>query len=307
MNEPPRSGVIVLDKPGGLPSNRVLGALKRILGAGRRDKIGFLGTLDPLATGVLPVFWGKATKLVHDFEGLEKTYRATVRLGEATDTYDGEGAVTARHGTAHLEPAAVRAAVQALAGSRDQRVPPYSAVKIAGVPAYRLARQGREVPERRRPVVIRAVIVERVEGAEVVFTLTCSAGTYVRSLAHELGEKLGVGAHLAALRRLACGRLFTLENSFTLDGIEACLASGDWGFLANPAEFLPQYSPLTVEEAAERQLREGRTIPLANDSPRLQPAAKVKALRPCGTLIAIGEVVRTRHDALGFQPSKVLV
>ena len=306
--EAPPGGIIVLDKPAGLPSNRVLERLKRLLGVrGRRGvKLGFLGTLDPLATGVLPVFVGKATRLIPAFEGLDKTYRATIRLGQRTDTFDADGALTAETSLEGLAAEAIHAAVAAFRGGYAQRVPAFSAVKVGGVPAYRLARTGREVPARVRAVRIPELEVERVALPEVTLRLTCSAGTYVRSLADDIGAALGVGGHVRELRRLACGRLFTAENSFTLERIEEGLARNDFGFVQNPAAFLPDHAPLQVEDSAERQLRDGRTIPLP-DSARLQSAAKVKALRPCGTLVAIGEVVRCRDDAWGFQPSRVFV
>ena len=137
--------------------------------------------------------------------------------------------------------------------------------------------------------------------------VTCSAGTYVRSLVDDIGQRLGVGAHVISLRRLACGRLFTLENSINLERIERALALGEFGFVQNPSVFLPNYLPLLVEDAGERQLRDGRTIPLPEDSAHLHSAAKAMALRPCGTLVAIGEVVQYGGDAWGFQPSKVLI
>jgi tRNA pseudouridine55 synthase len=302
-------GIIVLDKPAGLSSNRALDALKRLLGLHGRGgpKLGYLGTLDPIATGVLPVFVGKATRLIPAFEGLDKTYRATLRLGRRTDTFDADGAVVAEADPGGLDEQAVREAVAAFRGGYEQRVPAFSAVKVGGVPAYRLARQGREVPERVRAVRIPVLELEALALPELTLRLTCSAGTYVRSLAEDIGLRLGVGAHLVALRRLACGCLFTLENSITLVRLEEALAAGDFGFLRNPAAFLPDYLPLQVAEAAERQLQHGRTIALPDDTARLHPAAKMMALRPGGTLVAIGEAVRGREGAWGFQPSKVLL
>jgi len=309
MNEPVLNGIIVLDKPAGLTSNRTLERIKRLLGVRGRHgpKLGFLGTLDPIATGVLAVFVGKATRLIPAFEGLDKTYRATLRLGVRTDTFDAEGTVTAEADPSGVDEAAVRAAVAVFRGGYAQRVPSYSAVKVGGVPAYRLARQGLEVPERVRDVHIPLLEVEAIALPEVTLRMTCSAGTYVRSLADDIGMRLGVGAHVTALRRLACGCLFTLENSITLIRIEEALAQGDFGFLQNPAAFLPDYLPLQVEDATERQLRDGRTIPLPDDTAPLQPAAKIKAVRPCGTLVAIGEAVQYGKDAWGFQPNRVLV
>lgn len=309
MSESLPHGLVVVDKPTGLSSNGVLERLRKALGRRRREgpKLGHLGTLDPLATGVLPVFVGKATRLIAAFEGLDKTYRATLRLGQRTDTFDAEGRVTAEADPAGVTEAALQEALAAFRGGYEQRVPRFSAVKVGGVPAYRLARRGREVPERVRRVHIPELELEAFARPELTLRLTCSAGTYVRSLADDLGEHLGVWAHVTALRRLACGRLFTLENSITLDRIEEALAGGEVGFVQNPAGFLSDYLPLQVEDAIERQLRDGCTIPLPDVTARLQPSAKAMALRPGGTLIAIGRVVRRGGDAWGFQPSKVLV
>lgn len=305
-------GVIVVDKPPGEASNRALGRLKRLLGiTRRRGKIGFLGTLDPLATGVLPVFVGKATKLIPAFEGLDKTYRVTMRLGQRTDTFDAEGTVTEEHPLGDLTADRVREAVCAFAGTHEQAAPAFSAVKQGGVPAYRLARAGQAVQRRVRTVHVRDVAVEAVALPEATFTCTVSAGTYVRSLVDDIGGRLGVGAHVTALRRTACGTLFTEQNSFTLDRIASCIDREDVGFVQNPADFLVDYTPLTVDAAAERHLRDGRTLPLPGGASG--PETKAKALGPDGTLVAIGRVVplqgaaTARQQALGFQPTKVLV
>ncbi len=309
MSDTPPNGIVVLDKPAGITSNAALGQVKRLLGLqGRRGpKIGFLGTLDPLATGVLPIFVGKATKLIPLFEGVDKTYRTTLRLGERTDTLDADGAVTAVHDLSHLRPAQVRDAALSFRGRIEQRVPRYSAVKIDGVPAHRLARAGREVPERVRCVSIRELEVESIALPYATLRIVCSAGTYVRSLVDDLGQLLGVGAHVAQLRRLACGCLFRLEISTSLDGIRDELARGAYGFLHNPARFLPEFVPFTVEDAEERLLRDGRVVPLPDGCVEVPPAVKLKALRPCGTLVAIGEVVPCQPRGWGFQPSKLLV
>ena len=305
------NGVIVLDKAAGLPSNRVMGRLKRMLGVGGRGKAGFLGTLDPLATGVLPVFFGKSTKLISTFEGVEKTYGVTLRLGQSTDTFDAEGEVVAEADPSSLSPEDVRAAILSFQGELPQVVPRFSAVKIDGVPAYKLARKGEDVPEKVRNVKLHQMEIERIELPEATFRVTCSAGAYMRALVNDIGVNLGVGAHVTGLRRLACGSLFTLENSITLDRIGEHLDQGRRDFLLNPALFLPEYLPVTVEDATEKRLRDGQTIPLerelSTEAGSLHPPAKVKALRPCGTLVAIGEVVWMRSNSLGFQPNKVLV
>ena len=172
----PLNGVVIIDKPVGPSSNQVIDRLKgrlRARGLGR-VKMGFLGTLDPIASGVLPVFIGKSTKLISAFERLDKTYRVTVRLGQRTDTCDAEGKVIAEHDTAALTPREVRAAVLSFQGTQAQQVPRFSAVKVGGVPAYRLARAGKPVPPRTRRVIIHQIEVEAVELPFATFRTTCS-------------------------------------------------------------------------------------------------------------------------------------
>jgi tRNA pseudouridine55 synthase len=304
-------GIVILDKPGGLSSNGAMGRLKRLLGVG---KMGYLGTLDPLATGVLPVFVGKATKLIPHFEGLDKTYRCTLRLGQRTDTFDAEGQIISECPLDGLTGALVRTAILALAGEQVQTAPPFSAVKVNGVPAYKLARQGMAVPERARAVRLWDLTVESVALPEATFCVTCSAGTYVRSLVERIGQKLGVGAHLTALRRLRCGGLFTLEKSFTLEQIEKRISSGDSAMVRNPVEFLTDHLILTLTTGTERSLRNGKTVPLGEAAleapdPRLRPGpgVPVAAVRPDGMLVAVGKLVAGAPHALSFHPTKVLI
>lgn len=309
MDKPPLNGLIILDKPTGAPSNRVLGRLKHLLGLrGRRGgKAGFLGTLDPLATGVLPVFVGKATKLIPIFEGLEKTYRATLMLGRTTDTLDAEGKVTAEADITGIETMAVREAVMSFEGPMEQLVPDFSAVKIQGRPAYKLARKGEKVAPRIRTVRMTGLEVEDVTLPHVTFRVTCSAGAYVRALVRDIGASLGVGAHLTALRRLDCGGLFTLENSSTLEQVEHRASKGDMGFIFNPADYLPRFHRFSMDEAKESYLRDGRTVPLPEGTGHPLAGARAMALRPCGTLVAIGKVVKFRCGGWGFQPDTVVV
>jgi tRNA pseudouridine55 synthase len=296
-----RSGVIVLDKPVGVTSNAVLGKLKRLLG---RPKMGFLGTLDPLATGVLPVFLGKATKLIPAFEGLDKAYRVTIRLGETTDTYDAEGEITQTRSLDGLTPEGVREAALTFQGELEQLPPAYSAIKHGGVPGYRLAREGKPVPEKRRTVRVWDLTVEEIALPEVTLALSCSAGTYVRSLAHDLGAVLGVGGHVIALRRLRNGSLFTLERSVTLEMVEGAVENGDDAFLLDLAELLPDHVPYPVSEAEERLLRNGNRLILREE---MASGTPLKALSARGELLAVGQVVSLGRSGLGFQPSKVLV
>jgi len=313
---PAPNGIVILDKPQGLSSNRAMARLKFLLGG---SKAGYLGTLDPLATGVLVVFLGKATKLIPAFEGLEKTYSCALRLGQRTDTLDALGRVLEERPIDGLTEDQVRGAILSFAGEYEQTVPRFSAVKVGGVPAYKLARRGEPVPERTRSVRLWDVAIAEVSLPEATFEVTCTSGTYIRSLVDDIGQKLGVGAHLTALRRTRCGGLFTLDNSFNLEQIEERIANGDSAMVRNPTEFLTDHWTLTLPPEAEQHLRDGRAVLLeetaleetslgtADGRPEVRPGAKMKAVRPCGTLLAVGEIVARGSHALSFQPTKVLI
>ena len=297
-------GIIVLDKPSGVASNKAMSHLKRQFGI---RKMGFLGTLDPLATGVLPVFVGKATKLIPAFEGSDKTYRVEIRLGVTTDTFDAEGKVLERRPINGLTKEAVQRVVKGFAGTMQQTAPAFSAIKHGGIPAYKLARAGKEVPERHRTVHLHDLEIESIALPHVTFQVTCSSGTYMRSLAADIGEALAVGAHVTALRRVRCGPCFELAHSWTLDRIDEAIAAGDSAFLHNPASFLSDYWPFAVDGADIPALRQGRTIALPGQPSAPGDADKVKAMSSDGELLAIGKATPGLQGIWGFQPSRVLV
>ena len=305
------NGIIVLDKPTGYSSNQAMSNLKKLL---NQRKMGFLGTLDPLATGVLPVFLGKSTKLIHLFEGLDKSYRVTMKLGVTTDTLDSEGQVQQVRELGDLSSAQVVRETLSMAGNHVQRTPDFSAIKINGVPAYKLARRGEAVPDRPRNVKLYDLVVEDVSLPEVTFRVSCTAGTYMRVLVADIGERLGVGAHITALRRLHSGCLFTDEISFTLDQIRYAVDEGSLKFLRNPAEFLTAYASVLATETMVVQLKHGQPVTLALEM--LHPAENlagfdgsdvpVKILGPDGELLAIG-AGRQEDQLVVFQPKKVLI
>jgi len=315
MTERPLNGIILLDKPQGLSSNQAMGRVKYLLrpwlpqGGRRRGgvKFGFLGTLDPLATGVLAIFVGKATRLIHLYEGLEKTYRVTMELGVRTDTMDAEGAVIETRALGGLEGTAVREAILAHEGAGEQQTPAFSAIKVGGVPAYRLAREGKAVPERKRAVILRDLRVLSIDLPQAVFEVTCSSGTYMRALAEEIGLELGVGAHVKELRRLACGPLFTLEKTVTIEGLRLCMEQGDPGFLENPAEYLPDHRAFTVDDALVTQLKNGRALSLPEPIGETASAIPVKALGRDGALLAVGLCRAQPGGQAVFQPDRVLI
>jgi tRNA pseudouridine55 synthase len=210
-------GVLLVDKPRDHTSHDVIARLRGKL---RMRKIGHAGTLDPMATGLLIVLVGKATRVSQYLISLDKEYEGTIELGKITDSQDAEGQVMETRPVPPLTEAEVRAAIQGFMGDQYQTPPMYSAIKVEGVPLYKMARRGEEIE--REPRFIRVIEWELTRFAPPLldFRLRCSKGTYVRTLAHDLGQKLGCGAHLAALRRTATDR-FNVSQALTLEQIEA--------------------------------------------------------------------------------------
>lgn len=241
-----KSGILVVDKPEGLSSARVVSRLKRLL---KVKKIGHTGTLDPFATGVLPIAVGQATRISKYFLKGVKGYHAQVTLGLETDTCDCTGTVTytAPAGQlAALDPDQVHDIVSGFLGPQEQVPPAYSALKHKGQPLYKLARQGQMIQKPPRPIEIMAIAMENFRmdtGGYPVFDMpvTCSGGTYIRSLAHDIGAALGCGAHLSALRRTRAGR-FKIEEAMGLDCFEKMLSpdiEGRFVSMSRCLEFLP--------------------------------------------------------------------
>jgi tRNA pseudouridine55 synthase len=277
------NGVVVVDKPPGPTSHDIVAAARRAL---REKSIGHAGTLDPQATGVLALACGKATRLVRFFSAADKAYEATLRFGITTDTYDSSGQVVAET-AARPTREAVAAALASLMGERLQTPPAYSAKKIDGHRAYDLARQA-------RPVEVSPVRVTLVEselltwsGDEAVIRLTCSAGFYVRTLAHEIGQLVGSGACLSALRRTRSGS-FTLESAV---GMDALMTGG-----ATPipmSELLPELSAVSVDADGVTRVLHGRDLsrqqyhPAADGAPLHAAGAWTRVLGPTGDLVAV--------------------
>jgi len=209
-------GILLLDKPAGLTSNAALQQVKRAFGA---SKAGHTGSLDPIATGLLPVCFGEATKLSGFFLSADKRYRAGFQLGVATETGDCEGGVV-RRSTVEVGDEVIERAMDRFRGEFEQIPSMYSAIKKDGKPLYELARQGIEVERQARPVTVYTLDWQRLAGDRLAVELHCSSGFYVRSLAHDLGEALGCGAHVDALTRVAVGD-FKLEDAVSLDRVEA--------------------------------------------------------------------------------------
>ncbi|MEO8029146.1 MAG: tRNA pseudouridine(55) synthase TruB [Bryobacteraceae bacterium] len=285
MSSLPLDGVIVVDKPQGWTSHDVVGKMRRIAGTKR---VGHLGTLDPLATGVLPLVLNKATRLAQFYTKNEKSYRAVVRFGFSTDSYDADGKATSEEVAFEATEEGVRPLLGPFRGEFQQTPPPISAKKIGGTPAYKLARKNLAVELKAVAVTVTRIELISVEGAEATIAIDCSAGTYVRSIAHEMGVAAGCGAHLSALRRLQSGD-FGVEQSRTLPELESLAAEGRLGEAMLPAaELLPDFPLEIVDPTTAGQIRQGRDF-------RVSPfhgakgARYVKALTGAGELIAIGE------------------
>jgi tRNA pseudouridine55 synthase len=248
-------GVLLLDKPPGLSSNAALQRARRAYAAA---KAGHTGTLDPLASGLLPVCFGEATKFAQFLLDATKRYRATVRFGVTTDTLDAEGRVLTTRPVA-LDAAAIAQVLPALAGPQLQLPPAHSALKYRGRPYYDYARAGEDVPRMPRAVEVLELTLIDWQAPDAVLDIACSKGTYVRVLAADLGEGLGCGAHLAALRRTATGG-FTLAQAIALDVLEALPADQRQAHLL-PVEALVAHLPrIALDAAAAAAFLQGQAV-----------------------------------------------
>lgn len=272
-------GVLVVDKPAGPTSHDVVEHVRRAL---RVRRVGHTGTLDPFATGVLPVCVGKATRLARFLSESDKAYRATVRLGFATATDDLTGAPLGPPREASAGPEAVRRACAALVGELRQVPPAYSAKRVEGQRLYDLARRGVAVDRAAVPVTVHALEVVSVDGDRVEIDVRCSAGTYVRALARDLGEALGTGGHLAALRRTEAAG-FGLDRAVSWDAVTA-------GRLVPLGELLPDFPAVVVGEEGAAAVRHGRELErglVREGFPEAPPPPRVRVLDREGRLLAL--------------------
>ncbi|MGB6691093.1 MAG: tRNA pseudouridine(55) synthase TruB [Terracidiphilus sp.] len=275
------NGLLVVDKPAGMTSHDVVARLRRV--AGERS-IGHLGTLDPMATGVLPLLVGKFTRLAQYFSDAEKIYTGSIRFGFATDTYDAEGEPAGPTVDPKLTLDQVREAAAPFRGEMEQMPPPFSAKKIAGQPAYKLARAGK--PVELKPALVRISSFEIVEvgGAEAFFEMSISAGGYVRSVAHELGQDLGCGGHLSGLRRTKAGA-FSLAGAHTLEELESLAGNVQAleALCVHPRGILLEMPSVTADEQALGRLRNGAQANL----PEFSRASLVKVFASQRDLVGI--------------------
>ncbi len=279
-------GVIVVDKPEGLTSHDVVNRMRRLANT---RKVGHLGTLDPMATGVLPLVLDRATRLAQFFSSGEKTYDARVQFGWATDTYDREGSPTSEPVAPHFTRPELEAVLERFRGTILQTPPAFSAKKIAGTPAYRLARKHIAVELEPVQVQVFALELGEFDGTIARLCVRCSAGTYLRGIAHDVGRQLGCGAFLTALRRTVAGE-FTESQSRTLEALQELERGGALEEALIPAsQVLPEIPNATVDALTAGQIRHGKDFRLSPFVERAD-AKYVKAFGPEGDLIAIGEV-----------------
>jgi len=278
-------GAVVVDKPAGWTSHDVVNKVRRFAGT---KKVGHLGTLDPAATGVLPLVIGRATRLAQFYTRNDKIYEGVIHFGYSTDSYDADGQLTSPAQDIVLDREQLEAALQKFRGRFAQVPPQVSAKKIAGRPAYEMARKQQPVELKAADVEVYSLDVLRMEGCEAEVRVHCSAGTYLRSIAHEAGQALGCGAFLKALRRTASGG-FKIEAARTLEQLAALAEAGRFEEAVIPAaQLLPEFPAEMVDALTAGQIRNGRDF-------RISPfhsqggGRYVKAVTSEGQLVAIGE------------------
>lgn len=285
-------GVLVLHKPTGPTSTDCLNSIKRTL---RQKKIGHAGTLDPMATGVLVVLLGQGTKLASYLSEDRKTYRGQLILGQTTDTYDVQGQILSESPWAHFEEEVVRAAVLDWKNATQQEVPPVSAAKHQGRPLYALHRAGQEVPVKTKDITIFGVEVLSIALPRVSFRVTCSAGTYIRSLAHSLGKRIGCGAVLSELEREA-SHPFTLDQAHTLETVLA--HEENLAELVIPmAQALPHWPKLVLTNQQAELVKNGAWLPtVLFPAYPAQTGDRAMLLAPDGAPLALAEAKKRNQD-----------
>ena len=283
------NGVLVIDKPQGITSFDIVRQVRRLC---KVRRVGHAGTLDPLATGVLPVAVGWATRLIEYVMADDKCYQATLKMGSFTDTQDSEGQILEEKDWQHVDRAALDEAILGFRGKIEQMPPMYSALKKDGKPLYQLARQGIEVERQPRSIQIDSFVIDDFAPPYVTFTVRCSKGTYVRTLCHDLGHKLNCGAHMTALRRLSCGH-FDTSVSHTLEELQELVAQGRPLPFLTPVEVLAGWPSLTVSGAVLGRLQDG----VAPDMAGFDVSGLVAGDRVC--FLAEDSLVAIAHFAPG--------
>lgn len=277
------NGLLVVDKPAGVTSHDVVSVVRRATG---ERSVGHLGTLDPMATGVLPLLLGRYTRLAQFFGSAQKQYTGTIRFGWSTDSFDAEGTPTSDPVPLRCSLEELQALARRFDGEMDQVPPVFSAKKINGVPAYKLARAGKEVPVKPARITIHEFALLSLEDEVAAFRMHVSAGGYVRSVAQELGRAAGCGAHLASLRRTAAGR-FTLAEALSLDAVKAMPQPEIEQRTVHPRLLLPEMPAVIVDEVTQGRVRNGMQV----NVPEFSRSAYVKVFAGPRELFAIAKRV----------------
>ena len=290
-----------LYKPPGITSMEALRRVKRI--TGQRKKVGHGGTMDPLARGVLPVCFGQATRLMDYVVGGSKRYVMDVKLGESTSTYDAEGEITATRSFDGINQCQVESALEGFVGVVKQVPPMYSAVKVDGQRLYKLARAGIEVERQARSVEIHSIRLTRFTPPELTLDVECGKGVYMRTLAHDLGESLGCGAHVTDLERRSCGG-FSASDSVSIEELEAeAIEPGGWLHRLFPVDWIVRdFRAVTVGSAAEKYLLNGQAVSLGRQEINATYMEQFRAYNKDGQFLAL---VRFDRADNSWRPLKV--
>ncbi len=279
-------GILNINKPIGMTSHDVVARVRKLLA---QRRVGHAGTLDPAASGVLPVCAGQATRVAEYLSESGKAYRATIQFGTVTDTYDAEGTVERTTSTATLSRAYIESLLPVFLGEQMQVPPRYSAIKLQGRPAYKRARAGEEVTLAARPVTISRLEIIDWQPPALILDIECSKGTYIRSLAHDLGERSGYGAHLRELMRTRSGP-FRLEDSITLEQLAAAAEQGKAGEYLYPADLaLEQYPALVLNEGTAARVRHGSAFAGERETAGIGEHRLARVYDDGGRFLAIAE------------------
>lgn len=303
-------GVLMVNKEVGWTSHDVVAKIRHLLGG---TKVGHAGTLDPSARGLLPVLIGKGTRIAEYLMEWDKEYRAVLRLGETTDTQDAMGTVLVRQGIDQITPDAIHHTIERFRGTIEQIPPMYSAIKVGGIPLYKSARAGKTIDRKARSVLIHELEVLSIDGRDIVLGVVCSKGTYIRTLCADIGETLGVGAHLLSLERSRVGPL-TLDRALTIDELTVRHTLGRLGSdLLSLEQVLQALPVLVVDEQTANRVCHGVPVPLskivqrkpAREKVHNIPGKPVRIHNDSGLLLAIGRLPQEGTEAIAIE--KVLV
>jgi tRNA pseudouridine55 synthase len=294
------NGILNIDKPPGMTSFGVVAMVKRLTG---EKRVGHTGTLDPDATGVLPVCLGQGTRIIEFFVDTAKTYRAVIELGIATDTYDSGGRVTQRVDPSAVDCAGLESALALFRGAIRQTPPMYSAVKHRGQPLYKLARAGISIERKSRPVTIHRLELVAWQPPSATLEIECSKGTYIRSLVHDLGQTLGCGAHLESLMRTRCG-IFDIGDAISLPRLEEAFRGGYGENYLHPVDVvLRDYDAVVLDDVAEAALRNGSPVNIPG-SHKPEIHAYCRAYSQDGRFLGMLRYIPEKES---WQPKKVLI